>query len=155
MPITGYQDIKSDITEHRKLFMLDGDDDLGVNMLEAATDSHQRAIDTQTSPDGEPWPPLSERYEKWKSRRMPGAPMAFLFGIMASPNEVFGERHVEERQAFYTYGQSDEAKEEACWFEEGDPQGNRPARRFTGLDEYGVQIVDDLVIKHLDSHLKA
>ncbi len=153
MPIIGYPQIIRDLKKHTTAFVFDSGDDLGIDMMEIAAESHQRAIDGQMSPDGTAWTPLSPKYEIWKSTNFPGAPMAFLYGIMASPNEIFGDRMVATRRAEYTYGQTPDAQAEAEYFEEGDPSRNRPPRPFTGLDDVGVQLTDDRCLKHLDDHI--
>jgi phage virion morphogenesis protein len=40
----------------------------------------RRSFETQSSPDGIPWVPLSLRYAKWKSKRFPGRGMLRLRG---------------------------------------------------------------------------
>jgi hypothetical protein len=122
--------IKADMDRHRHLFDLDRDS-LGAKLCKAATDGVQECIANEESPDGVAWAPLSEKYEEWKSFQFPGSPMGVLHQIMANPHEVAGEVRVTAHEATVTYGVSEQARDEAVWFQEGD--ANQPPRPFWGL----------------------
>ena len=48
----------------------------------------------EVDPDGMPWPELSELYAKWKSQHFPGNPMAVLYGVMKTEENLRGEPSV-------------------------------------------------------------
>jgi hypothetical protein len=118
--------IQAAIARHRKLFDLE-EEGLGKALCKAVTDGVQATIDAQTTPDGSPWPELSEDYQSWKSKHYPGQPMAVLYGVMAKPSEVEGEVEVQTEQASVVYGVTDEARIEAGWFQK--------RRKFWGFTE--------------------
>jgi hypothetical protein len=125
--------ISDAIRRHRGLFDLTRDD-LGRNLCKAATDGVQGCFATETDPDGNRWPDLSPAYEQWKSFQFPGDPIGVLFRVMANPREVAGDIQVSDDLAVVTYGISEQARQEATWFQ--DPQNrNQPPRKFFGLTE--------------------
>lgn len=125
--------IVADLERHKKLFDLTRDD-LGRQLCKAATDGCQECIAGQHAPDGSPWAPLDRHYEEWKAFHFPGLPMGVLHQVMSNPNEVAGEVDVTADRARVTYGITEQAKEEANWFQ--DPEGgHQPPRRFFGLTE--------------------
>ena len=124
--------VRSDITHLRGLFDLTRDG-LGKDLCKAATDGVQATIAAEQAPDGTPWDELSAGYEEWKSFQFPGSPIAVLHGTMADPREVAGVPTVASDFASVTYGVSEQARQEAVWFQEGDE--NQPGRPFFGLTE--------------------
>jgi hypothetical protein len=127
--------IRADIARHKKLFDLERDE-LGKHLCKAATDGVQECFAGQHSPDGEGWEYLSPKYDEWKSFQFPGNPIGVLHQVMANPNEVAGEVVVTPDKATVTYGISDQARDEAVYFQEGN--SHQPERRFWGLTETSV-----------------
>lgn len=130
-PAAAMSRIRADMDRHRHAFDLDRNN-LGRDLCKAATDGVQATIAAEESPDGKRWDELSEEYDEWKSFQFPGEPIAVLHQIMADPHQVAGEPPaVTADLAEVTYGITEQAKQEAAWFQEG---GNgRPARPFWGL----------------------
>lgn len=126
------QRILKSLARHRT-FLDFTDENSGRDLCKIATDGVQETIASQTTPDGAAWPKLSDSYEAWKSRHFPGQPMAVLHGIMADPVQVAGYVETTADRATTQYGVSQEARDEASWFQEGDPAQNRPPRRFWGF----------------------
>jgi hypothetical protein len=50
--------------------------------------------------------------------------------------------------ALMIYGTTEQAMQEATWFQEGGP--NQPERRFYGITDEVLPRIDDLLEKHLD-----
>lgn len=129
--------LRATLGRHSHGFDLDRDD-LGRRLCKAATDGVQYSIAREETPDGQRWADLSEKYEEWKSFNYPGNPMAVLHGTMADPREVAGEVDPPSAtRAIVTYGVSEQAREEAAWFQEGGgkPGHGQPARPFWGFTE--------------------
>ena len=123
--------IRADLERHRHLFDLDRDH-LGRDLCKAATDGAQECIAGEHDPDGKPWDKLSPRYDEWKSFQFPGQPMGVLHQVMANPREVAGEPpEVSAERATVTYGVSEQARQEAEHFQEGDAR--QPPRPFWGF----------------------
>lgn len=118
------------LDRQRHLFDLDRGD-LGQELCKAATDGVQYAIAREEDPDGVAWAPLSDAYREAKEFSHPGNPIAVLEGAMADPREVAGTVEVSRDEAAVTYGVSDQARQEATWFQEGN--ANQPPRPFWGL----------------------
>jgi hypothetical protein len=102
---------------------------LGEALMDEAVDQFLIEMDAQVDPDGVPWPPLSEDYAEWKASAAPGEPMAVLYHLMKTPEQLAGERTIAADVATMTYGTSPDARDEAGFFIEGRPPG-QPARRF-------------------------
>ncbi len=138
--------ILDDMKRQRELFHLD-QGGLGAALLKAATDGVQASLLAQQTPDGQSWDDLSEDYAKWKGQHFPGKPMGKLHDVMADPVEVAGEPSISSDRATVIYGVTDQARQEAVWFSEGDPGRGRPARPFWGLTEASLlasqKILDD------------
>lgn len=130
------------LDRHRKLFDLTRDN-LGRDLCKAATDGVQATIAAEQSPDGVPWAPLSEKYEEFKQFQYPGQPIAVLHGIMADPHEVAGIVSVANSWAEVTYGRSEQAREEAHWFQEGN--GRQPARPFWGFTAQSLKQAGEIL----------
>lgn len=124
--------IQADLDRHRHPFDMTRDN-LGQDLCKAATDGCQECIAREESPDGSPWAPLSKDYAEWKAFHYPGSPIGVVHLVMANPREVAGEVIATPNKAEVTYGVSGQAKQEASWFQEGDPAHNRPPRRFWGF----------------------
>ncbi|WP_435005157.1 hypothetical protein P12x_003051 [Tundrisphaera lichenicola] len=127
-----FDKIKAILGRHKRLFDL-AEGNLGADLCKAATDGCQECLAAEQDPDGNPWPPLSGPYEEWKSFEYPGNPMALLHGVMANPREVAGEIEVAADSATVTYGVSEQARQEAEWFQEGVKRTGQPPRRFWGF----------------------
>jgi hypothetical protein len=134
--------IASDMDRHRHLFDL-ARDDLGRKLCKAGTDGVQGCIDRQESPEGVRWADLSATYEEWKSFQFPGNPIGVLHQHMADPHEVAGDIVVSPEHAVVTYGITDQARQEATWFQEGD--GHQPARPFWGLTADALKEAEGLL----------
>ena len=142
--------IKAILDRHRTLFDLQVDG-LGQELCAAATDGVQACIAGEHAPDGTPWTPLSEAYEEWKSYQFPGQQMAVLYGLMADPREVAGEIDVSPERAVVTYGTSEEARQQAVWFQEGSgrPGHGSPPRPFWGFTDESLARVRAILEKRL------
>jgi hypothetical protein len=105
----------------------------GDSLLAIFADGVEETIKAQEAPDGTPWDPLSPAYDAWKRRHFPGQPMGRLYDVMADPVQVAGFGSVAPDRATAQYGVSQLARDEASWFQEGDPNQNRPPRRFWGF----------------------
>lgn len=106
---------------------------LGDDLCGAFTDGTMRSILAEESASGAGWPALSPKYEEWKSRRFPGQQMGHLYGLMTDPAQIRGEIEVHRDSAQTTYGITEEARNEAAWFQRGDAGQNRPPRPFWGF----------------------
>lgn len=126
------QRILKALARHRT-FLDFTDEDCGRDLCKIATDGVQECIKAEQAPDGTPWPELSEDYDAWKTKHFPGQPMGVLHHLMADPVQVSGFVQVTPDRATTQYGVSQEARDEASWFQEGDPNNNRPPRRFWGF----------------------
>jgi Phage virion morphogenesis family len=144
--------MKATLDRHRKLFDLT-QDNLGQRLCKAATDGVQACIAGQHEPDGTPWQPLSEHYEEWKAFHYPGLDMGVLHQHMANPHEVAGEVEVYAARAVVTYGISEQARQEAVWFQEGSgrPGHGQPARRFWGFTADSLEAVKAILGDRLKS----
>jgi hypothetical protein len=103
--------------ERHKTFLDLARDDLGVELCRIATDGCLECIVGEHDPDGVPWPPLDAEYEAWKQAHYGGLPMGVLHFVMARPEEVAGVVAVTATTAMVTYGVSDQARQEAGWFQ--------------------------------------
>lgn len=106
---------------------------LGDDLIKAFTDGVLGCIVGEHSPDGTRWDDLSKTYAEAKARKHPGRPMAVLDFHMAKPDQVAGVPDVTTSEASVTLGTDDRARDEAEWFQEGDPARNRPPRPFWGF----------------------
>ena len=117
---------------------------LGESLCKAFTDGVQASIEAGETPDGSTWPELSAEYAQWKARHFPGQPIGKAHGAMADPEQVAGDVIVfGPEAAFVTYGTTEEAREEAAAFQEGD--GHQPARPFWGFTAASQQAVGALL----------
>jgi hypothetical protein len=111
-------------------------EDLGQKLAEANAAGIFEMMEAETGPDGA-WAPLSEAYAAWKAERFPGQPISELHLLMKDPAQLLGELQTEPDRMVQTYGTTEEAKQEAVWFQEGG--GNQPGRpfytEFNGLSE--------------------
>lgn len=139
--------ILEDLDSHRDIFDMDRND-LGENLLDVAVDGVQQRFDSQTDPDGQAWPQLQSEYKRWKDKNYPGEPIGVLEGLMRS--EIDGERAIETNSAEWTYGKTQEARDEATWFSEGDPVQNRKPRPFADLNEQSVRRSDQILDNHFE-----
>lgn len=140
--------ILADTNRHRHLFAMDRDN-LGHDLCKAATDGVQECIAGEHDPDGNAWAPLSPKYEEQKAFEYPGQPMAVLHQVMANPHEVAGEVVVSADRATVTYGISEQARQEAEWFQEGN--AHQPARRFWGFTGASLKEVRSILDKRFST----
>lgn len=148
--VTGRTKAHDDIARMRSLFDLTRDD-LGKTLCEIATDGVMDNMQDETDPDGNPWAPLSDAYGAWKANQFPGQPMAVLHHLMADPAQVKGIQAIARNEAVVTYGVSQEARDEAAWFIEGDEARNRPPRNFWGITGPALQLIDEMLEQRLNT----
>lgn len=115
-------------------------DGLGHAVIDETAGAMLAMMDNEVDPEGKPWSPLSRKYAAWKSEHFPGNPMAVLYGLMKTQANIVGETRVADRLIEMEFGTSDEAKAEAGWFQEGNP--NQPPRPFYALGDYAIEVVD-------------
>jgi hypothetical protein len=139
---------KLDEQTHR--FDLDRDG-LGETVMDIAVDAMLVDMDAERDPTGANWPPLSAEYAEEKAKVSPGSPMAVLHGIMKTRDQLEGERCITAHQASMTFGKDPVAKQEAIWFQEGDPSNNQPPRLFFGFSAECVSRTDDLLERRAEA----
>ena len=139
--------IRADLDRHAGLFQLD-QGGLGDDALDLAVNGVKDHFDQQVDPDGVPWPALSTDYSRWKQRHYPGEPMGVLERIMRP--EIDGSRAIGPDSAEWTNGQTEEGKQHATWFQEGDPEQNRPERRFADLNADSIGKSNPLFDHHFE-----
>lgn len=143
--------ILADLARHRAALDLTGG--LGKKLLDAQLAGQLDRFDRQVDPTGERWPELSEDYEKAKARKYPGQPIGVREGLMRSDSEMEGEPEITPTSAKRTYGKTRAARDEAEWFQEGDPTQNRPPRPFVGLSSDDEAKADQIIQEHLRESL--
>lgn len=148
--VSGRAEVHADLARLRTLFDLTRGG-LGATLCGIATDGVMDNLADEKDADGNRFAALSPDYEAWKSRNFPGQPIGLLHHLMADPAQVSGVPDVSRDRAAVTYGVSEEAREEAAWFIEGDPERNRPARDFWGLTREALRLVDETLEERLDS----
>lgn len=121
--------ILRDLDRQVHAFDLDRDD-LAEDLMDVAAEVIRRDIDSQTDPDGQPWPELSPAYAEWKATVAPGNPMAFLYRQMIDNEQILGESWVSATMARMVFGVDETPKQEAVYFQEGNPENNQPPRPF-------------------------
>lgn len=142
--------ILRDLDRHIHLFDLD-QGDLGEDLMDVAAGVIRQDIDGQVDPDGQPWPELSDAYATWKATVAPGNPMAILYHQMIDSEQIAGERWVSPTEGRMVFGVDEVPKQEAVWFQEGDPNNNQPPRRFYEFSLESLTRMD----AHLDRHFDA
>lgn len=148
MSSTQAQAIFGDFDRHIDAMRLDKGN-LASDLMDIAVEEMKINMAAQIDPDGQTWDDLSEEYAKSKARNYPGKPISVLEGLMASDNEMAGFRMVTDSTASITYGETDDAKIEAEWFQ--DPSNpNQPARVFWGLTREAIRRSDERVHKAFD-----
>ena len=141
--------ILADLRRHAAAFDL-GADKLGESLCAAFTDGVQASIAAGEAPDGTRWDDLSDAYAARKAVTHPGKPIGVAEGVMSDPAEVAGDVIVLGADAaMVTYGMTEEAREEAAAFQQGDPARNRPARPFWGWTPASEQAVAALLAARL------
>lgn len=114
-------------------------DTLGASLVHIAAMAIIGQMGEEVDPDGHPWPPLSEAYAAWKAEVTGGEPMAVLFHRMRTLDEVEGLYRITATTIEQTYGTSEEARNEAEWFQEGSEKQNRPPRPFYAFNEMAFE----------------
>lgn len=96
----------------------------------------------ELDPDGSPWPALSPAYAEWKAKQVGSQPMAVLYGLMRTMENLRGQdMDVRPTEATFVFGQDAQAQAEAAWFQDpGNP--NQPARGFYSLGIPAVARLD-------------
>ncbi len=117
---------------------------LGEKAMDIAVEVMLRDMDAEQSPDGTRWPDLSDAYAEAKAGIAPGSPMAVLHGEMKSTEQLAGERRITPHRCTMVFGTTQQARDEACWFQEGDPGGNQPPRPFWGFSVEALTRTDHL-----------
>jgi hypothetical protein len=138
--------IISDLADHAVLFDLS--DGLGDDVLDVAVGGVKSHFNAQLDPDGATWAELQSAYKRWKDKHYPGNPIGVQEGLMR--DEIDGERKVDPDSAEWTYGHSDEARAEADWFTQGDPEQNRKPRPFADLNGDSIARSDQLLDTHFE-----
>lgn len=123
------QAILSDLRRHRQFadFTHDGFGERLMNIDVTAIEARCRA---ELDPYGHEWAALSEAYAAWKKKMLGRDQIGILFRRMLAHEELRGSRYISATDALMTYGVTEEARNEAEWFQEGDPARNRPPRPF-------------------------
>ena len=121
---------------------------LGVDAMTLAVDCMAQDAAAGVGPDGNRWPDLCDAYARWKARRFPGRTIGFREGLMLGRDQLEGEHTVEPHRAELRYGTTQQARDEARWFEDGDDARNRPPREFWGLSDRCVALTDQLFERH-------
>lgn len=137
-----HAEIIADLKRLAKMFDLRRDN-LGSDLLDLAAEDVLETMDRQEDPDGLPWIPLSDAYEEWKSLHFPAQPMAVLFGLMKTREQVRGFRVIGVDRAEMTYGLDDQVRNEAEWFQEGNT--HQPPRPFYALTAQAVARADVMI----------
>ena len=140
-----------DDLERMKLFLRMDVDRLGEQLAEANAAAILQYMIAETDPDGNRWDPLSDRYAEWKAEHFPGQLMSHLYGVMRTSEEVYGTVVVQEYSTHQKYGVTEEAEQEAVWFQEGND--NQPARRFYDINELGGRLIADVLDGRFDEYV--
>lgn len=142
--------ILADLQRHKSMFDLNHDG-LGDALLQVAAEGVAQSFEAKTDADGNHWPELSSKYAEWKAKHYPGRPMGVKEGLMREGME--GERSISADAATYTFGQTEEQRDEAEWFQEGSTEDNRPARPFVGLTQDATVKSKEILIDHMEQHV--
>ena len=135
--------ILADLERHRTIFDLDNDR-LGEELMDLDVVHIIVQMAAERDPDGTQWPELSDAYAKWKAGVSPSNPISYLYGLMDDPEQLMGERSVSADEATMTYGVTEDARQEAVWFQ--DPQnGSQPERPFYAQTAAGIAAKDELL----------
>jgi hypothetical protein len=132
--------ILRDLKLHEHLFDLTRDD-LGEQLLDIAGEAMLRNLDAELDADGAPLAPLSEGYGQWKAKAAPGRPIGELYGELKDPANFEGERRITPEVAISVFGVTQEARDEAAAFIEGNDR--QPPRNFHGLTIEALQLSDE------------
>jgi hypothetical protein len=127
---------------------------LGEKLLDLAAEGVIDCFLTETDPDGNPWPPLSPTYEQEKQKLVGSQPIGYLYGLLADPAEIVGRRTITADTASMEYGVTQAARDEADWFETGDPSRNRPPRPFYGITRTAETRIGRFLDDHFDKVMK-
>lgn len=138
--------ILNDLDQHANAFDLSHG--FGSDLMVEAAGAIEEQMDAELDPDGVAWEPLSEAYEKAKDAQTSGAPMAVLFGVMKTFYNLLGRQWISAKECRQTFGQDEQATDEAEWFQEGN--ANQPARPFYEIPDAGVKKLDDLTDHQFD-----
>lgn len=103
----------------------------------------------ELDPDGNPWPPLSEKYAEWKAKHFPGQDISDLHHHMRDPTQLVGSVGVWPHRMVMTYGKDEQAQDEAVWFSEGNER--QPARPFYEFNELVLSRLRELFDRHFET----
>jgi hypothetical protein len=137
---------------------------LGDDCLDRVVERIQdRSLGEQMGADGQGWDDNAPRYKRGPKKR--GKPVGVLSGEMLSDVQLAGERTIEPHRAVMVYGQDDEHRNRANYFERGsDGPGdgptsgavNQPPRPgMYALDDQAVDDVMDTLGEWADRRLAA
>ena len=138
--------IASDLRRHAEAFRLDSG--LGVELAEASASGIFEYMEAMTDPSNAPWQPLSPKYAAWKAKHYPGRITAERELEMKAPDHLKGQLEIQAHMVIQTYGLNEQAKNEAAWFQEGDPARNRPPRRFYDLNDLCLLYLSGVLDAH-------
>lgn len=128
---------------------------LGEKLLDAAFEGIKLNCMMGLDSDGRPWPELSAAYAAWKAARYPGSRIGYRDETMLADDQLRGVRAVARHEARMTYGVTDDARQEAGYFIEGDPARHRPAREFYALTTLAVALSGAILDAHVAAALAA
>lgn len=142
--------ILADLQRHRHCFDLDRG--LAEPLAEATAAAIFEYMEAQVDPDGHAWEPLSEKYAEWKATHAPGAKMSELYYRMKAPDQLKGELGIDVYRLEQTYGLDLEARQEAEWFQEGNP--NQPPRPFYAFNDLAAVYLANVLDRAFDDATK-
>ena len=128
---------------------------LGETIVERSAEAIiHRSLGEQTDPNGRPWKKLSPGYLRWKIKNGYSPLKNELTGEMLSYEQVRGKVVISDNAAQMTAGTDEFVQDKVEWTEEGQPEKNRPKRRFYDLGEKGEAALDDVVNQAIDNTLR-
>lgn len=142
MPSNQLMRIIRDLRRHCRTFDADR---VGEDVLDLVVEEQMRDFDAEVDPDGSRWPDLSAAYLEFKRRYAATTKMGHLHGNLATEENFRGQRYSDRHEARSAFGTTEQAKDEAEWFEEGDPAMNRPPRHFLGISPLAEQRIDSFL----------
>ncbi len=125
------------LERHKDIFNLERNE-LGARLCRIASNGANDALQAGLAADGSKLADLSEDYEAWKARTHPGSPLGILDYEMARWENFLGRPEISTNDAEVVFGVTEQARQEAAWFIEGDPP-HRPPRPFWGLTAPAIE----------------
>lgn len=126
--------ILADFRRHRRFadFTHQG---MGKDLIEIDIQAIKRRTRGQFDAQGKSWPSLSAAYEEWKRKYFGNRPIGVLHGMMLAIDQLRGLAFISATSMRVTYGTTQQARDEATWFQEGN--ANQPPRPFYEFDAQG------------------